>query len=440
MMRLPEAYGASGILRVKRTRWDLIAATGLLLLALAPRLLVASGGWFVLDLHSWGAWTHALVSGSPRTFYQRSGSDYLPGYLYILLALGHLAPYLQHLPSPLVAWLLHNHVLFKLPAIIADVATVQVLYWSGRAWVDRRVALIAAAVYALNPGVLANSARWGQVDSIAAATMLLALVLCIERRDGLCGIALALSVITKPTACVLLPLLGVVLVCSHRFTGLVRCTITFVLTGLLLVLPFVPADSTVLQFLRFAIGNTAGRHPFVTDNAFNLWAIYQSVQGPDAPLALDSRTLLHLSFSLWSWILLMVIMLIVLAVTAWRVLRAPSQRPLLLLPAAGVLALAFFVVLTRMHERHLLPALPLLALTCVVWPQFWGAYIWLSVAYLLNIWFSDQALLPGRFPMAGSVEIPLVSLLNVVTLVLSVLMLVTAFRAVPGDSTSTAAS
>jgi len=82
-----------------------------------------------------------------------------------------------------------------------------------------------------------------------------------------------------------------------------------------------------------------------------------------------------------------------------------------------VLVFAFFMLLTRIHERHLLPALSILALTCVIWPRFWPFYIWLSIAYLLNLHFVARQLFALHEPVLGRIEVPLVSAINLGALV-----------------------
>ena len=126
----------------------------------------------------------------------------------------------------------------------------------------------------------------------------------------------------------------------------------------------------------------------------------------------DSQTWLGLSLHLWGWLLLASVMIMVCVLVAVYIPEVPARRAQIILPAACVLVLAFFILLTRIHERHLLPVLPLLALTCAVWPRFWPLYIWLSAAYLLNLHFVNQQLFNMHEPILGKSEVPLVSALN----------------------------
>ena len=88
-----------------------------------------------------------------------------------------------------------------------------------------------------------------------------------------------------------------------------------------------------------------------------------------------------------------------------------------MLPAAALLCFGFFMLLTRIHERHLLPTLPLLALTCSLWPRFWPLYIWLSAAYLLNLHFVAGPCSTCRSRCSARSEVSLISGLNLIALI-----------------------
>ena len=247
----------------------------LLLLTLISRLILSSGGTLAGDMDYWLRWSQELTNGGLRSFYARSGADYLPIYPYILWALGKVYVPLQHLALNTVGWTLPRDTLFKLPAIFADVATVQLIYMAGRRWTSPTVAGVAAVVYATNPAIIANSARWGQVDSIPAYLMLLSLFLLIEHRPLLCGFTLALSVLTKPTALVLLPLILIVLLRRRQFVGLARFGGAFSLTSLAVIWPFVPTGINVTAFVEQRFGVTTSTWSYATMKAFNFWALRQ---------------------------------------------------------------------------------------------------------------------------------------------------------------------
>lgn len=386
---------------------------GLLLTALAARLLVAGGGTLLGDMQDWQHWSTVLTTHGFRQFYPRTGSDYLPVYPYILWMLGELFGPVQHLATATLGWELSRTAVFKLPAIAADVATVWLLYLLIRSWGTPLMAIIAATTYALNPAIIANSARWGQVDSIPALFMLASLALLIEQHYLFCGVALSLSVFTKPTALVLAPLILVILLRSRQPKGLVRLSGAFLVTSLLLLWPFIPARDTLPLFVAQRFAATTGTWPYATMNAFNLWGLTQG----NTAMVPDARPWIVLSAHAWGWLLLAILAAFACALAGRWAPEEPEQRARVLLPACCLLVFSFYMVLTRMHERHLLPTLPLLALTSALWPRFWPLYGWLSIAYLLNLHYFAHGLFDMPEPLLGSHEVVIMSLLNVCALI-----------------------
>lgn len=385
---------------------------GLLLLTLLSRLFISGAGTLQGDMRYWLTWSDQLSRGGLRSFYvQIPNADYLPVYPYVLWLLGTVFAPLHALLGACGVTLTRD-TLFKLPAILADVATVHLLYVVGRRWTTPAAAGLAATTYAVNPAIIADSSRWGQVDSIPAYLMLLALVLLVDERMLFCGAAFALSALTKPTALVLLPLIVVVALRRKRFGGLATFAASSLATAALVIWPFIPPHMNVLQFIQQRFEVTTSLRPYATLKAFNLWALRQ---WNVLPLP-DSRTWLGVSEHLLGWLLLIALTLAVCAIVAFRLPDTPEDRARLLMPAAAVLILGFFILLTRIHERHLLPTLPLLALTCAIWARYWPFYIWLSAAYLLNLHFSAPGIFAMHEPVLGSLEVPLVSALNVGTL------------------------
>lgn len=385
-----------------------ILVAGLLLLTLVSRLLLSGDGTLPGDMDYWVRWSQQLTTGGLRTFYAQSGADYLPIYPYILFVLGKVYLPVQHLAAVSLGWTLSRDTLYKLPAILADVLTVHLIYVAGRRWRSSGAAALAATIYATDPAIIANSARWGQVDSIPAYLMLLALVLLVEERPILCGMALSLSVLTKPTALVLTPLIAVVLLRRRQVAALGQLVAAFLATGLAVIWPFVPTGIDVPSFVEQRFGVTTGTWSFATMKAFNFWALRQR----NLLMVPDSNTWFGLSLHTWGWIFLASLTIVVCVLVGIFVPAGRVACAQVVLPAACVLIFGFFMLLTRIHERHLLPALPLLALTCVLWPRFWPFFIWLSFSYLLNLHFVASHLFAWHEPVLGRWEVPLVAALN----------------------------
>ncbi len=386
---------------------EAFVVTGLVLFACWLRVYLAQGGTFGSDVDDWITWSHALTNSPPSTFYARTNSDYLPGYPSILWLLGVMYPFVHSAVSHTFGWHINQMMFlvtyFKMPAITADLATIITIYIAGRRWTTWRRALVAASIYAINPAIIFNSARWGQVDSVSALFLVLAVVFLVEDLPLWCGFLLAVSIMTKPTAIVLVPLVIVMYARQKRLTRLILALSTLTLTSLLIAWPYKPATMSPITFIFQRFTTTATKWPVTSMNAFNLWALFNHDLGQHAMIfRLDSTHWLGLSLHLWGFMLLSALVAVLMVALAFiGVPDKKTQRAQVVVPLAATLTFAFFLVLTRMHERHLLPVLPLMALQCITMRRYWPVYLMLSMDYMLNLYFAYPSV--AYFPLPSLV-------------------------------------
>ncbi len=402
---------------------EILMVTGLILFACWLRVYLAQGGTFGSDVDDWITWSHALTNGAPSTFYARTNSDYLPGYPSILWLLGVMYPLVHSAVSHTFGWHINQMMFlvtyFKTPAIMADLATIITIYVAGRRWANWRRALVAASIYAINPAIIFNSARWGQVDSVSALFLVLAVVFLVEDRPFWCGFLLAVSIMTKPTALVLVPLVVVIYARQKRLKRLISALSILAVTSLLIAWPYKPATMSSITFILQRFTTTATKWPVTSMNAFNLWALFnRDLRQHDMIFRPDSIHWLGLSLHTWGFVLLgalVVVLMVVLALIG--VPDRKTQRAQVVVPIAAMLTFAFFLMLTRMHERHMLPVLPLMALLCITMRRYWPVYLVLSLDYVLNLYFAYPSV--AYFPLPplvmNNAEKLVVSLVNVAT-------------------------
>jgi len=371
------------------------ALYGLLALGFLVRLLFIGNGGFQNDVQSFESWTLTLAHHPLWQFYAKAGfADYPPGYFYVLWVIGHIYAPLQS-SDPSYAWL---RFLIKLPAIAMDLVDAGLIYAIVRRFADYRWALGAAALYVFNPATIYISAAWGQVDSVAGGLALVALYLLLRAGDAatdgrrtllsvLAWLALAYSILIKPQAAILAPLFLVfACVCAAqrpaRLRGLAFGALAAVLLAWLLALPFHPAANplAVLAWLfeRYVYGTSV--YAVNSVNAFNLWTInYAFWQS-------DTLRVLFLPQFLWGILLLAAAAVLILL----RYAQSPTPRAFL--EAAALLALAFFMLSTRMHERYLFNGLLLVVpLIFCGWRYILAAAV-LTVTLFSNLLYALQYL------------------------------------------------
>jgi len=395
----------------------------ILLLGLTLRLVIAfvplatfglNNYGFSWDLSTFADWM-ATIRASGLNAYQADPSiNYPPVFADILALLNFLGDVFSG-GNPSHAMQI-SIVLLKLPSILSDVAIAGILAFAGQKWYSKKIALWAAALYLLAPVIWYDSTIWGQVDSIAAMCMLLAVVLLLDRRPEWAAVATVAAILTKPQGI----LVGLIL--APLFIGQIwRRELPLWRAGTL-------AASAMATFATFAVPwgirsyapglwsnipvfgdavgvwyqakSTAGLFQVTTANAFNIWQfagpspLFKEYQLGQVSLIPDNISVLGIPAYQLGLVLFLVIAAMVFAIT----LRNGSPYTVFL--GYSALLVAFFDLPTRVHERYLIQAFAVLAL---VWAGGWinrGAFITLSLANLTNL----HAILAGglqvNFPPA----------------------------------------
>lgn len=385
-------------------------------------VLLLPGAGFGVDLDAFRFWAANLAQEGPFGFYDRGFFiDYTPGYLYVLWLLGSVGQLAGGLGD-----------LVKIPAVLADV----VLAWLVHRLVvelggSRRAALLGAAIVLVNPITWFDSAVWGQVDAVGAIPLLLGLRELWRGRSERAAVLATVAAVVKPQLGILAILVGVVVLRRSLFGtppgtipsappgaadgpgigagpggilgrwrafeagphGPIRI-VTSALAGFgtasLLSAPF------GLSFVGLLgrVAEAAGGYPYLTVNAYNLWALVErgglglaangawlcdAVAGDSCPPG--SAILVGPVWAVFvGTALLFVVLAAITALAAYR----PDPRTLTI--ALAALAVVFFVVPTRVHERYLFPFFAVGAVLAAVSLRWRVAYAVLAVANGLNLY------------------------------------------------------
>ena len=119
------------------------------------------------DMACFVGWSDSLFNDGLGSFYTSEGfHDYPPGYVYVMYILGALKALFDPQGGAL-------QLLIKMPAIIADLVSGYIVYRVASKKFGNDVSAVLAALVALNPAYIMDSAIWGQVDSILSLFCLL---------------------------------------------------------------------------------------------------------------------------------------------------------------------------------------------------------------------------------------------------------------------------
>ena len=367
-----------------------------ILIVLGVLLRTVTGGLYLplsgfrVDVGDFAIWAARMAATGPGEFYQAGYlADYPPGYMYVLWLLGEIGEALKP-----IFGLSITPGLVKVPGILGDAGVAWLLFvyarrygsgWLG-SWSGERLGVVAVVIYLFNPGTIFDSAVWGQVDSVGTLAVLATLYLLARGWTEAAAAGAIVAMLVKFQFGFMIPVVAIVGIKRHLFgrssdpahhgrrdpVRVLSSLAAGLGTLVLLIFPFrlavwSPADPVHSLVDRFiAASNT---YKGLTINAFNLWRNPWSGLGDEYQFGCDtgppvcadgSGIALSLGSMPLTWQLVGAALFAVAAVVAlWMVAR--RDDPAGLMVSALALAIAFFALPTRVHERYLFPALALAA-------------------------------------------------------------------------------
>lgn len=204
--------------RIKIIFWFLLALGFIIRIALVPYL--ESGDLLVYQ--EWGTkywelgarnyyfnevlWKYASPNYPPLASLLFGGSYWLFEHKFWLAQLHNLIK----IPPAFFIEYFYEHgyiLLLKLPSILADLGLGIVVYNLVLRFTKKQIAaLIALAVFVLNPVTIFISGAWGQTDSLVSLFGMMAFLLLLSKRQFLSLPLLFISLYLKPSWAIFLPL------------------------------------------------------------------------------------------------------------------------------------------------------------------------------------------------------------------------------------------
>lgn len=405
---------------------DLWLAAAALSLMLLIRVYVAGAvPGYPGDVQLFQMWAVRAAGDLPGFYSGGVFADYPPGYMYVLFLVGKLKAIFSMGDNSR-----EFLTLIKMPAIIADMATVVLVYRLAEKQGGSRYALVPALMYGLNPAIIVNSAAWGQVDAVLTFFVALSVLLLADGRLAGAVVAFVTALLIKPQALIFTPLL----ICAflgrlasrpngREVMRLAACALAGIAVFVAGILPFAIKHGPWWIFGHYRA--TVTNYPYASINAFNLFAL------SGANFTSQNESWLLFSYRNWSTFFIVATTLFAMAVYFYADLKGR-------LPYIGLfLIAAVFTLASRMHERYLFPALlfALLAYLFTRDSRLLVIYAGYSVTHFLNV----AGVLAGTLA-AGMTVVPrfdpllvTVSFANVVLLALTVAYGLRIMRVQPGS-------
>lgn len=368
---------------------------GIWILGIGIRLYGATRPAQVYDIATFEAWSRSIWIYGVKNFFDSVWSDYLP------------LPILTFAPVSLLSDTLSLNFgfIFKIIHIAVELVLI---YFIARLSPLKQTHILALLL--LSPALIADTAFWGQVDTIPALLALASMRSLLYFNPSLSrskymfllsGILFGIAVAYKPIMILVSPVLWIISIKNgYKYWQFpLISSLVFLLSG-------VPTGGiNFFTHLLLRTLNQSDTYPFLTVNAFNMWSL-KSVNNWIS----DSTTILGISgkfigLSIFSLSLIKVL---------WDWYRDKfnlnySHK------VAAIILIMFFTFTTRMHERHLLFGLPFLALATVYDIWLLIPFIILTITFTLNLYGAFYWVDHNQMWPFSSLTISLISLATTLT-------------------------
>ena len=307
-----------------------------------------------------------------------------------------------------------SRLIMSIASVAAELAAAAGVFLILRKLRGKNLALLAAALCWVLPPMAMDSCFWGQTDAWFIAPALFVVYLMMTGRWVWAGVLAGATVLLKPQGIFLAPIVlfgaailaneaeetGTGTVPTQRKRGRSSLPLSpFVVAmkrGLLaagagaaailvLSLPWTVADGKAWIERAYLENITAQPYEETTLKAFNVWYLDALLHDGDlapilapAPLApgMKDGTILGVAKDSWGRLLV----LAALVALAWLYYKRRRQKPeLALLLFSGLWLWSTFLWPTRVHERYILYAVPLVVAGCFALRRLWPAALVLAV-------------------------------------------------------------
>jgi Gpi18-like mannosyltransferase len=257
--------------------------------------------------------------------------------------------------------------IMKMPAILGDIGASYLIYFlAGKS-------LLIMSLYLFNPAVIYISSVWGQIESVPIFFVLLTIYFIKKNNQQsyyLSHLTFITAVLFKQTALWLLPIFLI----TWYGVRPVKILIKGLLIQLLVFwISYLPITGLGFECFRLFVSTLSGSSKFTADGAWNFWRLIFPDQFPDyisvGPLTVRS----------WS-LLILICLYLAICISFWYKNNVNNLANYLLL-----IALVAFFFQTRVHERHLAYAIPLILISKFKLNNLLAIYITLSLFHYLNL-------------------------------------------------------
>lgn len=344
--------------------------------ALIIRVMFSFLPAFEYDQSAFRSWSNRLAKLGPSEFYSKDVfTDNPVGFLYILWIIGLIKNSFLTQSSYFQSDQYYD-LLLKFPANLADIASATLIYLLVKKRLGENWGLLGFSLYAFNPAIIFDSAIWGQHDGIATLFLLLsAYSILVKKSPEISTIFAALALGLKPQTIAFAPLLIILILLKTKPKRWFYSLLSLMITIILIYYPFFPDNP--LYGLIYVNSASTGLFNCTTCFALNFWGVFGNWQN-------DLRLVFKLPLIYFGIIFLFISYIPIFFLKPFK---KHFQEPIVYFTAA-ISIMAFFMLLTRIHERYLFPffAFMLIGAILLKSKKLIFFYIFSTIIYLINLY------------------------------------------------------
>lgn len=347
-----------------------------LALVLFIRIILLIQPSFKIDMNDWQAWAARLIEVGPFNFYSANFfADYFP---FFYLSLFILTKVFVLIFGEAAIFSINFEIYIKVISNIFDILTAVIIFKIINIH-SKKWAFLGSILYLLNPSVIFNSSVWGQIDAIPTFLLTFSLYQLEEKKNVIKSFSTSvLSFLIKPLNIALFPLMLFRIIKNFPVKKILIASAVSLLVFFIVTIPFFPNNPIFGPFKHLL--NSLSVYPYTSINAYNFWAFLGWWKS-------DATLWLNLSYHMWGYVLYAFVLCIIFIPLLIKKSKLFTKLDYLIYT---ILSFAFFLFLTRIHERHLFPVFALLIISACVFRSkaLIISYIVLAITNFINLFYS----------------------------------------------------
>jgi Gpi18-like mannosyltransferase len=346
------------------------------------------------DVKNHVVWAGSILSDGTVGFFDRT----FPGFAYqnypslaMYFFAGSLGLYdlvngsilnlnnLSFFPSSLVPFFAWENIrvsFLKLPGFLPVLGISAVIYFFACSYLKDKLSkkILLMALFAFNPAVIYLGAVWGQIDLLPLMFILWAYYFVLKKKLFLSVLFSSFALLSKQTIIIFWLIYLILLYKQMDIKSVVKALIGNFLIFQLSYLPF--GLTFLIGPLELYKTNYTLVDSTTSINALNFWALFFGPEGAD-----DRVKLFGISYQYLGYIIFGIFFISFLV----RFIKSKITLKNFLM-FLFMVTITYYLFLTRMHERYIIPAVVFASLFLMFNKKYWFNYIFITVLAFLNIY------------------------------------------------------